>query len=513
MSNNDKVLPEFIPNEKVNSPELERFLSNEKLPLEVVAQAIPGTYGPYPAVLLPQGDYSQYLTGNERVIDLGKNVLIVFGNPQGTPQPQQQPQQAPAPQPQEQQNRIENSNIEQNSLEKTLNIELSPYIPDWLKFYLKKYGVAKAGSPSPQERVELAKKIWNELQKNWDKILELLDVNNASILPTTVLALEKQFPSEYKGSAKQTTTDKEIIIEQTKRSTSSNIFENIRTKYLVPLENSYAPDEIFHLRILRPMAPDEFEKFLKELSYVTQLYRDAYLIFSFTNMFKNKETVEVKGTDIKEPSPEKLKYLQDLFDAYKRLRSAGFYPSLIVDANITLLVGPLKGLSPNDTYSVQRINDLDLSTAGEEQLKRLKSLLDFVKNAFDDQYGTLIIRVTMNPSVLDMEAFKAIIKLLGICSEKDEACVYKARQELSAFPENLKDTFIKNFAEIMGKGDTYRTKYLSLFATLIALVNYYGYLTELGRQEMTSKWVRKLREKEEEKARNALETLKQNLNL
>jgi hypothetical protein len=25
----------------------------------------------------------------------------------------------------------------------------------------------------------------------------------------------------------------------------------------------------------------------------------------------------------------------------------------------------------------------------------------------------------------------------------------------------------------MGKGDTYRTKYLSLFATLFALVNYY----------------------------------------
>jgi len=442
MSNNGNELPpEFIPNEEVNSPELEKFL--EKLPDKLFAEAIPGTYGPYPAVLLPQGDYSQYLTGNERVIDLGKNVLIVFGNPQGTPQPQQQPQQAPAPQPQEQQNRIENSNIEQNSLEKTLNIELSPYIPDWLKFYLNKYGVAGAGSPSKQERVELAKKIWNELQKNWNRILELLEVNNAGILPTTVLALASKFPSEYKGSTKQTTTDKEIVVEQTKRSTSSNIFENIRTKYFVPLENSYAPDEIFHLKILRPMAPDEFERFLNKLSDVTQLYRDAYLIFSFASMFKNKETVEVKGADIKEPSPEKLKYLQDLFDAYKRLRSAGFYPTYIVDANNTLLVGPLKGLSPNNTYSVLRINDLDLSTAGEEQLKRLKSLLDFAKNAFDDQYGTLIIRVTMNPSVLDMEAFKAIIKLLGICSEEDQACVYKARQELSAFPENLKDTFIE----------------------------------------------------------------------
>ena len=109
MSNNDKVLPEFIPNEEVESPELVKFL--EKLPDKLFAEAIPGTNGPYPAVLLPQGDYSQYLTGNERVINLGKNVLIVFGNPQGTPQPQQQPQQAPSPQPQEQQNQMENSNI------------------------------------------------------------------------------------------------------------------------------------------------------------------------------------------------------------------------------------------------------------------------------------------------------------------------------------------------------------------------------------------------------------------
>jgi hypothetical protein len=513
MSNNDKVLsPEFIPNEEVESPELVRFL--EKLPDKLFAEAVPGTYGPYPAVLLPaEGDYSQYLTGNERVINLGKSVLIVFGNLQGATQAQQQPQQAPAPQPQEQQNQAGSSNITQNNLEKTLNIELSPYIPDWLKFYLKKYGVAKAGSPSPQERKVLAEKIWNELQKNWNRILELLEVNNVSILPTTVLALEKQFPSEYKGSTKQTKTSREKVIEETIRSTLSNIFENIRTKYLVPLENSYAPDEIFHLRIFRPMAPDEFEMFLNELNYVTQLYRDAYLIFSFAETFKNKDFVEVKGADLKEPSPEKLNYIQDLFDAYKRLRSAGFYPTLIVDANNTLLVGSLKGLSPNDTYNVLRINDLDLSTAGEEQLKRLKSFLGFVKNAFDDQYGALIIKVTMNPSVLDMEAFKTIIKLLGICSEKDEACVYKARQELSAFPEKLKDTFIKNFADIMGKGDTYRTKYLSLFATLFALANYYDYLSELGRQEVTNKWIRKLREKEEEKARSALETLKQNLNL
>jgi len=492
MSSNDTSPPgEFTPNENVQSPELQEFF--DKLPIDLLVEAVPGTYGSYPAVLLPEGDYSQYLTGNERVINLGKNVLIVFGNPQGTPQPQQQPQQAPAPQAQEQQNQMESSNIERNSLEKTLNIELYPYIPDWLKFYLNKYGVAKAGSPSEQEREELAEKLWKELQKNWNRILELLDAKHASILPTTVLALVSKFPSEGKGSTKQTKTDKEIIIEQTKRSTSSNIFRNIRTGYLAPLENSFAPHEILGSRIFRPITQNEIERFLNELSYVTQLYRDAYLIFSFANMFKNKNFVKVKGADIKEPSPEKLKYLQDLFDAYKRLRSAGFYPTYIVDANNTLLVGPLKGLSPNDTYSVLRINDLDPSTAGEEQLKRLKSFLGFIKNAFDDQYGTLIIRVTMNPSVLDKDVFKTIVELLGICSEEDEACVYKARQELSAFPENLKDTFIDNFADIMGKGDTYRTKYLSQFATLLALVNYYDYLSELGRQEMTNKRVRKLR--------------------
>lgn len=145
MSSSDTSPPaEFTPNENVQSPELQEFF--DKLPIDLIVEAVPGTYGSYPAVLLPEGDYSQYLTGNERVINLGKNVLIVFGNPQSTSQPQQQPQQAPAPQAQEQQNQMESSNIERNSLEKTLNIELYPYIPDWLKFYLNKYGVAKAGS-------------------------------------------------------------------------------------------------------------------------------------------------------------------------------------------------------------------------------------------------------------------------------------------------------------------------------------------------------------------------------
>ncbi len=193
MSNNDKVLSaDFVPNEEVESPELVKFL--EKLPDKLFAEAIPGTYGPYPAVLLPEGDYSQYLTGNERVINLGKNVLIVFGNPQGAPQAQQQPQQAPAPQPQEPQNQMESKNIEQNNLEKTLNIELSPYIPDWLKFYLAKYGVAGAGSPSPQERKVLAEKIWNELQKNWNRILELLDVKQRQHSPHYRPGVRKAVP-------------------------------------------------------------------------------------------------------------------------------------------------------------------------------------------------------------------------------------------------------------------------------------------------------------------------------
>jgi hypothetical protein len=517
MSSNDtSPAGEFTPNENVQSPELQEFF--DKLPLDLLVEAVPGTYGPYPAVLLPEGDYSQYLTGNERVINLGKNVLIVFGNPQGTPQPQQQPQLTPTSQSQEQQSQVENSNIEQNHLEKILNIELYPYIPDWLKFYLKKYGVAKAGSPSPQERVEMAKKIWNELQKNWKRILELLEVSSASILPTTVLALATQFPSEGKGSTKQTETDNEKVVEQTTRSTSSNIFRNIRSGYLAPLENSFAPHEILDLRIFRPITQNEIERFLNELSYVTQLYRDAYLIFSFANMFKNKHknknTEQVKDTDLKEPSPEKLKYLQDLVDAYKRLKSAGLNPPLIVDANNTLLVGPLNELSPNGNYTVLRINDLDLSQANEERLKELKSLLNFAMNAFDDRYGALIIKVTINPSVLGKDVFKTIVELLGICSEEDEACVYKAKQELSAFPENLKDTFINNFAKGVGRNQKYyKTKYINQFATLFALVNYYDHLSELKKDEEMNYGVAKYSQSWEEKAKRILKTVKQDFKI
>jgi len=515
MSINDTSPPgEFTPNENVQSPELQEFF--DKLPLDLIVEAVPGTYGSYPAVLLPEGDYSQYLTGNERIINHGKNVLIVFGNPQGTPQPQQQPQLTPTSQPQEQQSQVKNSNIEQHNLEKILNIELYPYIPDWLEPYLNKYGVKQGESLSRKEREEFAEKVWNELQKNWNKILELLEVRNASVLPTTVLALVEKFPSEGKGSEKKVKRMAGKVKEETTRSDLSDIIGNFRVNHFIPWENSYAPHEILRLRIFRPITQDKIEIFLKELNEMSNLYRDAYLIFSFANMFKNKDFVEVKGTDLKEPSPEKLNYLQDLVDAYKRLKSAGLNPPKIVDANNTLVVGSLNELSPNGNYTVLRINDLDLSQANEEQLKRLKSLLDFVKNAFDDQYGALIIKVTMSPSVLGMDVFKTIVKLLGICSKGgggrrrregegegggDEACLYKARQELSAFPVNRKDTFINNFAKRAGRNEKhYRTKYINQFATLFALVNYYDHLSELKKNEEMNYGVTKYRQSEEEKS-------------
>jgi hypothetical protein len=463
MSDKNALPPaEFIPNEEVKSPELQKFL--DKLPLEVVAEAVPGTYGSYPAVLLPEGDYSQYLTGNERVINLGKSVLIVFGNLQGTPQAQ------------EQQSQIENSNTKPNAfeskLEKILNIELSLYIPHWLKPYLNKYGVKQGESLSRKEREEFAEKLWNELQKNWDNILELLDAKHASVLPTTVLALVTEFPSEYKASSKKVTRKSGEVIEETTRGVLSNIFAELRQKYLIPLLDSFAPDIVLDLRIIRPMTPNEFERYLEELSEISNLYKDAYLIFSFTNMFQNKSE-EVNGTDLKEASPEKLKYLQDLVDAYKRLKSIGLSLPLIVDANNTLLVGSLNELSPNGTYAVLRINDLDLDKAKEEQLKGLKSLLNFAKSAFDDKYGALIVEATVSPSTLAMQVFKTIVKLLEICSEGDEACLYKARQELSAFPETLKDKFIDNVARETGRNPKYRIQYINQFATLFALVNYY----------------------------------------
>jgi len=510
MSNNDRILPpEFIPNEEVDSPELVKFL--EKLPDKLFAEAILGTYGPFPAVLLPEGDYSQYLTGNERVINLGKNVLIVFGNPQT----QQQPQQAPAPQPQEQQNQMENSNIERNNLEKILNIELSPYIPDWLKPYLNKYGVKQGESLSRKEREEFAEKLWNELQKNWGKILELLDARYASILPTTVLALVTKFPSEYKGSTKKVTHNAGEVIEETTRSIISNIFAELRQDHLIPLLDSVAPDQVLDLRVLRPMSPDEFERFQNELADVVQLYKDAYLIFSFASMFKNKSFVQVNGTDLKEASPEKLRYLQDLVDAYKRLKSARLNPPLIVDASNTLVIGSLNELSPKGIYNVLRINDLDINKAWEEQLKELKSLLNFAKSAFDGQYGALIVKTTINPSALDMQVFGTIVKLLGICSEGDETCLYKARQELSAFPESLKDKFIDNVAKETGRNPIYRIKLINLFATLFALVNYFEYISELKRQELMNYGasINKLRKEEEEKAKRLLEKVKQGLKI
>ncbi|ALG97028.1 hypothetical protein [Sulfolobus monocaudavirus SMV4] len=496
---------EFVPDENIQSPELQKFL--DKLPLDLIAEAVIGTYGSYPAVLLPKGDYSQYLTGNEHVIHLEKNDVIVFGNPQT-----QQPQQTPAPEQQnvEQNEEEENSTIDQNKLEKVLNIELSLYIPDWLKPYLNKYGVKQGESLSRKEREEFAEKVWNELQKNWNRILELLDANNASVLPTTVLALVYKFPSEYKSSSKKVTYKSGEVIEETTRSVLSNVFAVLRQNHLTPLLDSFAPDQVLDLRVLRPMTPDEFERYQKQLSNIVQLYKYAYLIFSFVKLFKDKSYQEVNGTSsLKEASPEKLKYLQDLVDAFTHLQSAGFSLPLIVDANNTLLVGSLNELSPNGKYTILRINDLDLNKTSEDQLKKFKSLLNFAKKAFDDQYGALIVKTTISPSTLDMQVFKTIVKLLGICSENDEICLYQARQELSAFPETLKDEFIDNVAKETGSNQKYRIQLINLFATLFALVNYYNYLSELKKEELMNYGLSKLRQGEEEKARKILEMVKQ----
>jgi hypothetical protein len=495
MSSNDTSPPaEFTPNENVQSPELQEFFY--KLPLDLLVEAVPGTYYSYPAVLLPKGDYSQYLTGNERVVDLEKNVLIVFGNPQSTQQ-----QQTLAPQAQEQQNTaslgtpqatlqqqtlpLEQQNVEQNAveenrnndlnnLEKVLNIELSIYIPDWLKPYLNKYGVKEGESLSRKEREEFGEKVWNELQKNWNRILELLDVNNASILPTTVLALVEKFPSEYKSSSKKITYKSGEVIEETTRSVLSNIFATLRQQYYTPLVESFAPTKVLDLRVIRPLRPDEFENYQKGLSEIVQLYKDAYLIFSFVNSFKNKSYGTIDNIkNLKEANPEKLKYLQDLVNAFTELQSRGLSLPLIVDKNNTLLIGSLNDLPQQDEYTVLRINDFDLNQTSEEKLKELKTLLDFAKKAFDDQYGALIVKTTINPSTLDIQVFKTIVKLLGICSEGDEICLYKARQELSALPENLKKDFINNIAKETGRNPKYRIELINLFATLFALVNYY----------------------------------------
>ena len=503
---------EFIPNENVESPELQKFL--DKLPIDLIAEAVIGTYGSSPAVLLPKGNYSPYLTGNERIINLEKNDVIVFGNPQGTPQPTPAPQ-PPAPQAQEQQNVEqnaveENSNIAQNNLEKVLNMELSLYIPDWLRPYLNRYGIRQGESLSRKEREEFAEKVWNQLQKNWNKILELLDSNNASVLPTTVLALVTKFPSEYKSSSKKVTYKSGNVIEETTRSVLSNVFAELRQNYLIPLLDSFAPDQVLDLRVIRPLSPDEFERYQKELGIMVQLYKYAYLIFSFVNLFKKKSYEEVNGTsNLKEANPEKLKYLQDFVDAFKNLKSAGFSLPLIVDANNTLLVGSLNELSPDGEYTILRINDFDLSKTNEDQLKELKSLLNFAKKAFDDQYGALIVQTTVSPSTLDMQVFKTIVKLLGICSEEDEICLYKARQELSAFPETLKDKFIDNVAKETGRNPKYRIQLINLFGTLFALVNYYNYLSELKKEELMNYGISKLTQGEEEKAKKILEMVKQ----
>jgi len=349
----------------------------------------------------------------------------------------------------------------------------------------------------------------------------LLDVKNANILPTTVLALVTKFPSEYKSSKKKVTRKSGEVIEETTRSVLSNIFADLRQKYFTPLAESFAPTEVLDLRVIRPLSPDEFEDYQKRLSEMVQLYKDAYVVFSFVNSFKNKSFDTINSTkNLKEANSEKLKYLQDLVNAFTELQYRGLSLPLIVDKNNTLLIGSLNDLPQQDKYTVLRINDLDLNQINEEKLKELKTLLDFAKKAFDDQYGALIVKTTINPSTLDMQVFKTIVKLLGICSEGDEICLYKARQELSALPENLKEDFIDNIAKETGRNPKYRIELINLFATLFALVNYYDYLSELKKQELMSHGklmndniIRKLREEEEEKAKKILEMVKEGLKI
>jgi hypothetical protein len=100
-----KLPPEFIPDENVESPELQKFL--DKLPLDMIIKTVIGMYGSHPSILLPKGDYSQYLTGNERVINLDEKVVIVFGNPQAQEQLSKEEE--------------ENSNTDLNKLEKVPN--------------------------------------------------------------------------------------------------------------------------------------------------------------------------------------------------------------------------------------------------------------------------------------------------------------------------------------------------------------------------------------------------------
>ncbi len=210
--------------------------------------------------------------------------------------------------------------------------------------------------------------------------MELLDVNNASILPTTVLALVDKFPSEYKSSSKKVTHKSGEVIEETTRSVLSDVFAKLRQKYFTPLAESFAPTKVLDLKVIRPLSPGEFENYQKGLSEMVQLYRDAYLIFSFVNSFKNKSYGTVDNIkNLREANPEKLKYLQDLVNAFTELQSRGLSLPLIVDKNNTLLTGSLNDLPPQDEYTVLRINDLDLNQTSEEELKELKSLLKFCK--------------------------------------------------------------------------------------------------------------------------------------
>ena len=133
----------FIPNENIQSPELQKFL--EKLPLDFITEAVIGTYGSHPAILLPKRDYTQYLTGNEHLINLEEKVVIVFGNPQ-----QHQQQNVG-------QNKEEgNSNIDLNNIAERLGKEIQSIYESIIEDYF-------INNEEKKNRLEKLNSVLNEL--------------------------------------------------------------------------------------------------------------------------------------------------------------------------------------------------------------------------------------------------------------------------------------------------------------------------------------------------------------
>ena len=135
----------FIPNENIQSPELQKFL--EKLPLDFIIEAVIGTYGSHPAILLPKRDYTQYLTGNEHLINIEERVVVVFGNPQ-----QHQQQNVG-------QNKEEgNSNIDLNNIAERLGKEIQSIYESIIESYF-------INNEEKKNRLEKLNNVLDELGK------------------------------------------------------------------------------------------------------------------------------------------------------------------------------------------------------------------------------------------------------------------------------------------------------------------------------------------------------------